>query len=96
MAQGKIQNFANHTRFVPAFHFFIVPVLLVNFIQSLVQLRNGIGFTSVLSVLVAAALLTLAFARAHLCAHGPGPHHPSGDAAATGRPATAGLAAAHR
>ena len=32
MAQEKIQNFANHTRFVPAFHFFIAPVLLINFI----------------------------------------------------------------
>lgn len=62
MAQEKTQNFANHTRFVPAFHFFIVPVLLINFIQSLVQLRNGIGFASVLSVLVAAAVLALAFA----------------------------------
>jgi hypothetical protein len=61
MAQEKIQNFENHARFVPAFHFFIAPVLLINFIWSLVQLRNGIGFASLMSVLVAAALLTLAF-----------------------------------
>jgi hypothetical protein len=61
MAQGQTQNFANHARFVPVFHFFIVPVLLINFIYSLVQLRNGIGFASALSVLVAAALLSLAF-----------------------------------
>lgn len=25
------QNFANHTKFVPAFHFFVLPVLLLNF-----------------------------------------------------------------
>jgi hypothetical protein len=62
MSQEKMQNFANHARFVPAFHFFIAPVLLINFIWSLVQLRNGFGFASVMSVLVAAALVALAFA----------------------------------
>jgi len=61
MSEPKTQNFANHARFVPVFHFFIAPVLLTNFIHSLVQLRDGIGFASVLSVLVAAALLALAF-----------------------------------
>jgi hypothetical protein len=62
MSQERTQNFENHTRFVPAFHFFIVPVLMINFIWSLVQLRNGIGFASVMGVLVAAALVALAFA----------------------------------
>jgi Family of unknown function (DUF6526) len=61
MAEQKMQSFSNHARFVPVFHFFIAPVLLVNFIRTLVQLRDGIGFASVLSVLVAAALLALAF-----------------------------------
>jgi hypothetical protein len=61
MAQ-KNQNFENHTRFVPAFHFFIFPVLAINLIWSLVRLRNGIGFASVLSVLLAAALAGLALA----------------------------------
>jgi Family of unknown function (DUF6526) len=60
MAQEKVQNFENHVRFVPMFHFFIFPVLVINLISSLVQLRNGIGFASVLSVLVAAALAVLA------------------------------------
>jgi hypothetical protein len=60
MAQEKTQNFENHTRFVPPFHGFILPVLAINLIWSLVQLRNGIGFASVLSVLVAAALAGLA------------------------------------
>ena len=61
MAQEKIQNFANHTRFVPAFHGFIFPVLAINLIWSLVQLRNGIGFASVLGVLMAFALVGLFF-----------------------------------
>ena len=61
MAQEKIQNFGNHARLVPLFHFFVVPVLAINLIWSLVQLRNGIAFASILSVLVAAALMALAF-----------------------------------
>jgi hypothetical protein len=60
MAQEKTQSFENHTRFMPLFHFFVLPVLLINLISSLVQLRNGIGFASVLSVLVAVALAALA------------------------------------
>jgi hypothetical protein len=29
------QNFKNHTRFDPAFHFFLAPILLVNFVLSI-------------------------------------------------------------
>ena len=61
MAQEKIQNFENHARFVPGFHAFVFPVLAINLIWSLVQLRNGIGFASLLSVLLAAALVVLIF-----------------------------------
>jgi hypothetical protein len=61
MAQGKTQNFENHARFVPAFHFFVAPVLMINFIWSLVRLRDGLTFASAMTVLVAAALVTLAF-----------------------------------
>jgi Family of unknown function (DUF6526) len=60
MAQEKTQSFANHTRFVPGFHGFVFPVLALNLIWSLVRLRNGIGFASVMTVLVAAALVVLA------------------------------------
>jgi hypothetical protein len=61
MAQAKVQTFENHTRFVPGFHAFVFPVLAINFVWSLVQLRNGIGFASALSVLLAAALVMLFF-----------------------------------
>ena len=59
MAQDKVQNFANHARFMPLFHGFVFPVLGLNFIWSLVQLRNGITFASVWTVIVAAALAAL-------------------------------------
>ena len=60
MAQEKIQSFEKHTRFMPLFHFFVLPVLLINFILSLVQLRNGITFASLWGVVLAVALLLLA------------------------------------
>jgi hypothetical protein len=59
MEQQNTQNFANHTRFMPLFHFFVVPILLINAIWSLVDLRNGISVASLRSVLVAVALVAL-------------------------------------
>ena len=61
MSQKKPQSFENHARVVPGFHGFVFPVFVVNLVWSLVQLRHGIGFASVLSVLVAAALVGLFF-----------------------------------
>lgn len=58
------QNFANHTRFVPAFHYVALPILLVNFVSAVVELFNGITFDASLHVLVAVALIIVAlFAR---------------------------------
>ena len=61
MAKEKVQNFENHARVVPGFHGFVFPVLGVNLIWSLVQLRHGIAFASLLNVLLAAALVGLFF-----------------------------------
>jgi len=61
MAKEKVQSFENHARVVPGFHGFVFPVLAVNFVWSLVQLRQGIAFSSLLNVLVAAALVALFF-----------------------------------
>jgi hypothetical protein len=60
MAQLKVQNLQNHTRFFPLFHFIVMPILLVNLIGRLVLLKNGITVDSVLNVLVAFALALLA------------------------------------
>ena len=58
------QNFANHTRWHPPFHFFVLPVMLINFFWSIVTFvkapdRNS-GWWIVVSL--ALAMLTL-FAR---------------------------------
>ena len=58
------QNFSNHTRFVPPFHYVALPILLVNFVSAVVGLFNGITFDASLDVLVAVALIIVAlFAR---------------------------------
>src|ERR1700739_4522159 len=52
------QNFANHMRFVPAFHFFVLPVLLVNVgMQLYGWVKAGFVPVQILPVLVSLALL---------------------------------------
>jgi Family of unknown function (DUF6526) len=52
------QNFANHTRLVPPFHLFALPVLMINFFWSLYRLwQLGLTFAGIFGVLLAAALL---------------------------------------
>jgi len=54
------QNFANHTRRVPPFHFFVVPVFIINFFWSLYRLwQLGFSFAGIFGVLLAAALVIL-------------------------------------
>ena len=56
------QNFANHGKFVPTYHFFAVPVFVINFIWSLVRLwKLGFSFAGIFGVILAAALVILAF-----------------------------------
>lgn len=54
------QNFENHVKLVPAFHFFILPMLLFNVIWSIVRAVRTFSAESAISVLVAIALLLLA------------------------------------
>jgi hypothetical protein len=60
MANEKEQNLKNHNRLVPAFHFFVLPLFLVNLISSLIHLRYGITFASIMSVLMALAFIVFA------------------------------------
>jgi uncharacterized membrane protein YciS (DUF1049 family) len=52
------QSFENHTKFVPAFHYFVMPVVAINFGWQIYRWKAG-GFTldGFESVLLAAALL---------------------------------------
>ena len=56
------QNFQNHGKVVPIFHFFAIPVFVANFIWSLFQLWHlGISFAGIFGVILAAALVVLVF-----------------------------------
>jgi hypothetical protein len=62
------QNFENHGKFVPSYHFFAVPVFVMNLLWSLYRLRQqGISFPGIFGVILAAALVVLVF-RARLFA----------------------------
>ncbi|HYL11257.1 MAG TPA: DUF6526 family protein [Candidatus Acidoferrales bacterium] len=55
------QNFQNHVRRVPLFHFFTLPVFLLNFIYSIYHLwKASFSFEASVGVLVAAALIMAA------------------------------------
>jgi len=57
----NVQNLKNHTKFVPAFHFFVLPILAINLGSAIYRvIRMGFSFASVFGVLLAVALLLLA------------------------------------
>ncbi|HKV61231.1 MAG TPA: DUF6526 family protein [Candidatus Acidoferrum sp.] len=56
------QNFQNHGKIVPVFHFFTIPVFIANFVWSLFRLRQlGLSFAGIFGVILAAALVILVF-----------------------------------
>jgi Family of unknown function (DUF6526) len=62
------QNYANHVKFFPPFHFFVIPVLLVNFGWSIHRVTvAGFSADGIISIVVAFALL-LGFLTARLMA----------------------------
>ncbi len=61
------QNFSNHAKFVPAFHFFLAPVLIINLVGHIYMVFKTpmdtpmAIFHGVFGVVLAAAFLTMAF-----------------------------------
>jgi hypothetical protein len=58
---SETQNFKNHTKLVPQFHFFVLPIFLVNIGWQIYRLVHSFSANTVFSLLVAVALLLLAF-----------------------------------
>jgi len=56
----KPQNYAHHTKYDPAFHFFLLPVLLINIILAAIHLFRAPGFPAVWFLVVSLALLVMA------------------------------------
>jgi ABC-type transport system involved in cytochrome bd biosynthesis fused ATPase/permease subunit len=68
MAETKPQTYANHTRFDPLFHFFLIPIFALGVILSLIHFFAHITeggfidhFHAALIILLALALLTAVF-----------------------------------
>lgn len=63
MADDKLppQNYANHRRFVPGYHFVLFAVLLVNLLWSVVRAVRSVSFESAWGVVMALALLAIFF-----------------------------------
>lgn len=53
------QTYANHTRWHPPFHFFLVPVMLINFIWAIVLCYQYPGWTQCWWVVVSLALIVM-------------------------------------
>ena len=52
------QNFANHAKFVPAFHFFLLPVLFLNIVWSVYHWKTSLwSLDGAISVLTSVAIL---------------------------------------
>jgi hypothetical protein len=58
---SETQSFQNHAKFVPAFHFVVVPIFLINIVSAIVHLVREFSARSAISLLVAVALLLFAF-----------------------------------
>lgn len=57
----RVQTYKNHPRWLPAFHFFVLPVLLLNVLNELRRAWRTPSEGAVFIVVVAAALFMLAF-----------------------------------
>lgn len=61
MSEEQKQSYAHHARRQPAFHFFLIPVLILNFIFATVYDVRHPSLTSTWMVILGLALLVLAF-----------------------------------
>jgi hypothetical protein len=62
MAEKRAQTFANHTRFDPLFHFFLIPLFALGVLMSLVHFFAHLGEGDFRDHFHAALLILLAFA----------------------------------
>lgn len=61
MADGASQNFSNHTRYDPVFHFFILPVFAITVIATIVHLVRRPGLHSAWLVVFIIAAMAAVF-----------------------------------
>ena len=57
----KMQTYKNHAALRPAFHFFVIPVLLLNALNEIRHVWSDPSLNTAFTLVVAVALLTLGF-----------------------------------
>lgn len=65
MAQS-VQTYKTHRRFIPIFHFFVVPIVILNFVAEVARLNKYRTPYHVFLVLFALALVVLIFATRYM------------------------------
>ena len=60
MSEKKPQNYENHAKFIPVFHYIALPLLLVNFFGALFRVTQEISFYTLNDVGLAIALIVVA------------------------------------
>jgi hypothetical protein len=56
------QNYGNHVRYFPVYHFVAVPLLLINFLYAIYRALFHVGVASIVGLLLAFGLMALALA----------------------------------
>ena len=60
MSEKKPQNYKNHAKFIPVFHYIALPLLLINFVSALLRLTQDINFYTLNDLGLAVALIIVA------------------------------------
>ena len=60
MSEKKPQNYENHAKFIPVFHYIALPLLLVNFFGALLRVTQEISFYTFNGVGLAISLIVVA------------------------------------
>ena len=60
MSEKKPQNYKNHAKFIPVFHYIALPLLLINFLAALFRLTQDINFYALNDLGLAVALIIVA------------------------------------
>jgi hypothetical protein len=60
MSEKKPQNYKNHAKFIPVFHYIALPLLLVNFFGALFRVTHEISFYTLNGVGLAISLIVVA------------------------------------
>ncbi len=60
MSEKKPQNYKNHAKFIPVFHYIALPLLLINFLAALFRLTQNINFYALNDLGLAVALIIVA------------------------------------